>query len=487
MTKPFNKILLAHAFFLKNDSKQLQDKVKPYPPLATLYAAGLLRNAGYQVALFDAMLAQDLAPFEDKITAFKPDMLLIVEDSFHFLSKMCLSHVRETSREMINFARELNLPVLINSADSSDVPHIYLDFGADYVIRGEIESSLMQLFSYLQNPAQADACLPSRVISQGSGTSRAQKHVKERNLRALDKLPPPAWDLVDFAAYREIWQAHHGYLGINMVTTRGCPYRCNWCAKPVWGQQYVSHSPAYIVQQLIQLVDIARPEHIWFADDIFGLRNGWIEEYAHLLNQENIRIPYMIQSRADLINESMVQALSDSGCTEVWLGVESGSQKILDAMDKDLKLSEVKQARRLLKQVGIKTGFFIQLGYLGEEIADLNATRELITGLLPDEIGVSVSYPLPGTGFYDKIRTGLFAKDHWQESKDLEVVFNANYSSDFYRRIRNHLHRELKALRNAPHADTRALWQNRWQQLMNSAEQHKQAIPVSIKERHCAG
>ena len=156
-------------------------------------------------------------------------------------------------------------------------------------------------------------------------------------------------------------------------------------------------------------------------------------------------------------------------------------------MDKDLKLSEVRQARQLLKEAQIKTGFFIQLGYLGEEIADLNATRELITGLLPDEIGVSVSYPLPGTAFFDKIRAGLFDKDHWQESRDLEVVFNASYSSDFYRRIRNHLHRELKVLLDCPQADTRSLWQTRWQQLIDCADQHRQAIAVSLKEVHCAG
>ena len=433
MTKPLNKVLLAHAFFLKNDSKQLQDKVKPYPPLATLYAASLLRSSGYQISLFDAMLAPDLAAFASKLQRLKPDMLLIVEDSFHFLSKMCLSHVREASGEMIAYAKRLDIPVVINSADASDVPHIYLEFGADYVIKGELESSLVALVDYLQNQAQTEKALPPRVVSRQTQAAQGQEKVKPKNLRDLDKLPPPAWDLVDFNAYREIWQAHHGYLGVNMVTTRGCPYRCNWCAKPVWGQQYVSHSPGYIVDQIVRLKQSADPDHIWFADDIFGLRTGWIEEYAHLLKQKNIHIPYMIQSRADLINESMVKALSDSGCSEVWLGVESGSQKILDAMDKDLKLSEVRQARQLLKEAQIKTGFFIQLGYLGEEIADLNATRELITGLLPDEIGVSVSYPLPGTAFFDKIRAGLFDKDHWQESRDLEVVFNASYSSDFYR------------------------------------------------------
>jgi len=162
----------------------------------------------------------------------------------------------------------------------------------------------------------------------------------------------------------------------------------------------------------------------------------------------------------------MVEALRSAGCREVWLGAESGSQKILDAMNKGTRVAEIVQARRLLGVAGIRVGFFLQLGYLGEELDDILATRRLVREARPDDVGVSVSYPLPGTKFYEMVKEQLGDKRHWQESNDLEMMFAGTYISDFYRLLRDLLHDEVV------NAGTSAL-QDRWNELIDREEEFR--------------
>jgi anaerobic magnesium-protoporphyrin IX monomethyl ester cyclase len=169
----------------------------------------------------------------------------------------------------------------------------------------------------------------------------------------------------------------------------------------------------------------------------------------------------------------MAEALRDAGCREAWIGAESGSQTVLDAMNKGTTVSEIRLARDRLKSVGIRVGFFIQLGYMDEQLSDILATRGLIDAARPDEIGVSVSYPLPGTKFYDLVKAQLGGKTHWRESNDLEMMFHGTYTSDFYRAIRNLLHDQVthqtadSAEDAEEHSQVQKALDQRWQELMN--------------------
>jgi radical SAM superfamily enzyme YgiQ (UPF0313 family) len=227
-----------------------------------------------------------------------------------------------------------------------------------------------------------------------------------------------------------------------MVTTRGCPFHCNWCAKPIYGQVYNTRSPQNVVEEIKQLTKTLHPNHIWFADDIFGLKPGWVQAFAGLIEKENLVIRYKIQSRVDLLLESdTVHALARSGCCEVWVGAESGSQKILDAMEKGTKVAQIYEARRLLQQYGIKTSFFLQFGYLGETKEDIRATIRMVKELMPDDIGISISYPLPGTKFYEKVRAGMKEKQNWIDSDDLALMFHGTFSPAYYRQLHRYVHK----------------------------------------------
>jgi anaerobic magnesium-protoporphyrin IX monomethyl ester cyclase len=186
-------------------------------------------------------------------------------------------------------------------------------------------------------------------------------------------------------------------------------------------------------------------EHLWFADDIFGLKQRWMTELADAAEGNAALIPFKIQSRVNLITAETATALRRSGCTEVWMGVESGSQKILDAMDKGTHVGQVPIARDNLRREGVRACFFLQFGYPGETWEDIEQTIQLVRRTRPDDIGVSVSYPLPGTTFYSRIQQELGEKRNWFDSDDLSVMFRGAYTSEFYRALRNALHAEVSA------------------------------------------
>ncbi len=433
------KVLFTHSYFLQRDSKQWRAQM-PYPPLGTLYAASAVRDKGYEVSFFDVQFCNQPAEIDNELQGFRPDAFVICDDSFNYLSKMCLTNMREAAFEMIQLAKQLGCKVLVASSDATDHAKAYLDNGADAVVIGEAEDTLIE---WLQNHAENSKVIAGLCYyDQGEFIQTAPRKVKKE----LDEWPMPAWDLLDFNAYREMWMSAHGHASINLVTTRGCPYKCNWCAKPVYGNRYNSHS----VGRTIEMIDAVQQRfgvnHIWFADDIFGLKPGWVVEFAKQIKERGLTIRYKIQSRADLLsNQETIHALADSGCDEVWMGAESGSQKILDAMDKGVTVEQIYQACDALASKGIKPCLFLQLGYPGEKIEDIRKTFEMVKAIMPHDIGVSVSYPLPGTVFYDRVKSDLKNKQNWTESDDLEIMFSGEFPVSFYKQLQRLLHYQFRS------------------------------------------
>ena len=257
----------------------------------------------------------------------------------------------------------------------------------------------------------------------------------------------PAWDLVDLSRYRDIWMRRHGYFSMNVATTRGCPYHCNWCAKPIYGQRYAARSPESVVAELAWLKATHRPDHIWIADDIFGLKPGWIERFAERARAADACIPYKALPRADGVTDAVAAALAASACQTVWIGAESGSQRVLDAMEKGIHVEEIATATARLRARGIAVGFFLQFGYPGETLDDIQRTLEMVERCGPDDIGVSVSYPLPGTAFYTRVQAQLGEKQNWVDSSDLVPMYRSAYPPEFYRVLHQLVHASFRSRR----------------------------------------
>jgi len=465
-------ILLAHSYYLRRDPKQVH-KMKPYPPLGTLLTAAFAREQGLDVRLFDAMLAEGVGEFAAYVAAVRPAVTGIVEDNFNFLTKMCTLRMREACFEMIRLASAQGSRVVVNGSDALDHPAGYLAAGADAVITGPVEPTFAELASLWSGAPGASADAVAGLALPGNGG--AVRYTTPRPaLTELDALPLPAWDLVDAGRYKGAWRSAHGRSSWNMVASRGCPYGCNWCAKPLFGRRYAQRGAASVAMELRRLRDEIGPDHVWFADDIFGLSASWIRAFADEVTRLDARTPFMMQSRANLMTPPTVAALREAGAEEVWLGVESGSQRILDAMDKGTNIGQIREATRNLRARGVRVGWFLQLGYLGEEWSDILATRDLLRQEGPDDVGVSVSYPLPGTPFHAAVREHMGSKRNWEDTDDLDMLFHGTYVADFYRRIRDLLHREADGFREGGHE--RARLDGAWAELERRQEEFRNPV-----------
>jgi anaerobic magnesium-protoporphyrin IX monomethyl ester cyclase len=466
---------VAHSYFLNLDPKQAQ-KMRPYPPLATLYVAATLRNQGHSVEVFDAMLANDERDFELHLARSRPQVVVIYEDNFNFLSKMCLTRMREAALAMTTASRLAGAAVIVSGSDVTDHSGLYLSAGAHACALGEGDHTVREWVGWLADGHEPSTAthLSGLALPEGATHERHPDEVplrtpKRANERHPDVFGLPARDLVDIDAYRKLWLDRHQYFSLNMVSTRGCPFHCNWCAKPIWGQRYAMREAKQVAGEMDVVKREIAPDHIWFADDIFGLRPSWVTEFADEVDRLDAHIPFTMQSRCDLMTEESVAGLRRAGCREVWLGAESGSQAVLDAMDKGTSVDDIRTARARLGAAGIRACFFVQFGFPGETWDDIQATIALIRETMPDDIGVSVSYPLPGTRFHTMVRGDLDGKANWAVSNDLEMMFHGTYTSPFYRRLHLALHDDLDVRRRiAGH----------------SRAKHASLPDVSIEEHH---
>jgi anaerobic magnesium-protoporphyrin IX monomethyl ester cyclase len=438
-------VLFGQAYFLRFDPK-LWEAQQPYAPLGTLYAAASVRQRGYAVALFDAMLAESEEAWASSLAFHRPRFAVLYEDSFNYLSKMCLLRMRQAAMTMMAVARSRGIKVIVAGSDASDHPDLYLNGGADVVVIGEGEITLADVLDKLSGRTDRTlAAIPGICLRAPDG--QLLKTAARPIVRDLDTLPDPAWDLVDVEQYRRIWMARHGYFSMNVVTTRGCPYHCNWCAKPIYGQRYSTRTPQHVAAEIEALRARYRPDHLWIADDIFGLKPGWIERFAAIVAERGAIVPFKCLMRADGVTGAATSALKMAGCRTVWIGAESGSQRVLDWMEKGTRVDQIESAARRLHQAGIDVGFFLQFGYPGETLDDIQLTLDMVRRCRPDDIGVSVSYPLPGTTFYDRVKADLGEKQNWVDSGDLAMMYQATYGQEFYRALHALVHAEFRGRR----------------------------------------
>lgn len=416
-------VFVSHPYQLDQDPHEAV-LGRPYVPLSTLVLAAVLREEGHEVIWDDPTFDPNAAGFAQRVSRSGAHHVVLAADDHSVQVKQCLGAVRRTHQQMCEAARSLGLSVLATGPDVSDHPGDYLAAGASSAVVGDPVSVVAPWVAGTQG-------LEGVHGLQGAGGRRA-------NATDLDAIPDPAWDLADLGAYRKRWRRRHGVWEVNVWTARGCPYRCNWCAKPTWGRSYAVRSPQRVATELFGLRESAGAQRVWFTDDIFGLRIDWLRAYRRAVEQTLGRpIPFRCQNRADLLRDDAYAAeLAAAGCDEVWLGAESGSDAVLSSMDKDATVAETERSVRLLHKHGVRACLFLQLGYPGESLADIEATIDMVRRLAPDAIGVSVSYPLPGTGFHarvDHARTGT----SWEASMENRTLYEAPYSEEFYRAVRD--------------------------------------------------
>jgi len=439
-------ILLTHGYFLYEDPKELQI-MKPYPPLGILYICSHLRKKGLRAEVFDSTFSSRQELWT-RLRQGPPSVLGIYANLM----------TRSNAIEILRVAKEAGWCTVVGGPEPGAYVHEYLAAGADVVVIGEGEVTLEELVPALQSHAFDDLHQIDGIAFQAPDGSVIRTKPREQ-IKDIDAQPWPARESVDMARYVEVWRQHHGRGSVSLITARGCPYRCRWCSHEVFGKTHRRRKPASVANELEWLIDRYRPDMAWMADDVFTIHHGWLFQYAAELQRRGLKLPFECISRADRLNPQVIETLAEMGCFRVWIGSESGSQRILDAMERGVTVEQVQAAVALCKSAGIQTGMFLMWGYEGEDLSDIEATVEHVKTTDPDIFFTTVAYPIKGTPYFADVAERVESLKAWRESSDRELLIRSRHSRQFYRFADNLLRTEveLKRLGHKPDADDAAL------------------------------
>jgi radical SAM superfamily enzyme YgiQ (UPF0313 family) len=413
-------VLLTHGYFLREDPHELE-VMRPYPPLGILYISSHLRAMGFEPEIFDTTF-QDRAAFEAFVARVRPPVVGIY----------CNMMTRRNVLRMIPACRAAGARVVVGGPDPVNYAEEYLAAGADVVGVGEGERTLEELIPHLASRGPVGMHdIKGIVYRECDG---ALVHTPPRPfLRELDAQPFPDHAAVDIPAYMRVWREHHGMSSVSLITARGCPYTCSWCSHAVFGYSHRRRSAVNVADELEEIAATYRPDMVWYCDDVFTIHHRWLFTYADELERRRLRVPFETISREDRLNEDVVETLARMGCFRLWIGSESGSQRILDAMQRRTDAARVREMVHMLQRHGIEAGMFIMLGYEGEELADLEATVEHLKLANPDQVLTTVAYPIKGTPYYEQVADRVRALKPWAEGSDRDLTIAGRHSRRFYR------------------------------------------------------
>lgn len=421
------RLLLTHGYFLAEDPKE-QQIMKPYAPLGILYLSSHLRGQGFDVDVYDSTFGT-FAELSATLAAGSAGVIGIYGNLM----------TRANVLRITDAAKAAGWLVVLGGPEPVNYAAEFLAAGADLIVAGEAEHSLEQLMRAEFNRAAWPA-IPGLVFMAEHGIVNTGSPQLISN---LDTQPWPDRERVDIPRYLETWRIHHGKSSISVITARGCPYQCNWCSHSVYGHSHRRRSAASVAAEVEWLVNRYQPDMLWIADDVFTIHHGWLSEYADEMARRGIRIPFECITRADRVNEHAADLLAGLGCSRVWIGSESGSQRILDAMQRGVTLAQVRNAVSLCKSRGIETGMFLMWGYDGEEVQDVEATVDHVKQCRPDVFLTTISYPIKGTPYFKKVADRVVAAGPWRESTDREFRIQGRHSRKFYKHADDLLRSEM--------------------------------------------
>ena len=428
-------ILLTHGYFLEEDEKE-QQIMKPYPPLGLLYISAYLRRAGFDVEIYDGTWGSKAGLYER--LAREPGGVLGI-----YTNLITRANVVAITSE----AKRHGWTVVLGGPESANYTEQYLAHGADVVVVGEGEETLAELLPTLASRG------PHRL--QGiAGTAFRDEHGQvvsnppRPQIADLDSLPWPDRERIDLPKYVDVWRTHHGMGSVNMITARGCPYKCQWCSHAVFGYSYRRRSFVDCADELQHIRDFYQPDQVWYSDDVFTINHRWLYGYAAELKRRGLKLPFETISRADrMMKEEVLETLAEMGCYRIWIGAESGSQRVLDAMQRGVTVEQVEWATRAAQRHGIAVGMFLMWGYEGEELEDIEATIDQLKKWNPDVFLTTVAYPIKNTPYYGNVADRAVLTKEWSTATDRDFVIKGRHSRAYYKHADVWLRSEMAALR----------------------------------------
>lgn len=426
------KFLLTHGYFIKDDLKE-QEIMRPYVPLGILYISAYLEQNKKDHDVFDSTF-HSLNDLKEKIETYRPDCIAAYVNLMTRINVLKLIKWVKTTEHLKHIKLILGGPEVTHHAEE------LLKYGADIICVGEGEQTIFEVYSHFENsntiPENIEGTL---FLKEGTLVKNAERKL----LKDINVLPAPNRKKIDLNKYLDAWKNKHGYSMISVSTMRGCPYTCKWCSRAVYGGTYRRRSPELVVEEILFIKENYNPDRIWFVDDVFTISHKWLKEFTELLVKKNAVIPYEIITRADRMSDEVISMLKQSGCFRIWIGAESGSQKIIDAMDRRVEVKQVREMIIKSKEAGIEAGTFIMLGYPGETKADILETINHLKISAPSFYTITVAYPIKGTPLHEEIKNEITSITNWETDTDREVDFKRTHSKKFYEYAVRWVHNEV--------------------------------------------
>ena len=409
--------------------------MRPYPTLGLLYVSAYLRRDGFDVEIFDSTFAE------------RPQLFERLARGKGVVGIYTNLMTRRPVLDIVVVAKRYGWTVVLGGPESAGYPVEYLACGADVVVVGEGESTMAELLPALA--ARGPHALHEvRGIVFRAEDGRVVTTPERAKIADLDTIPWPDRGRIDQARYVDVWRDKHGMGSVNLITARGCPYKCNWCSHAVFGYTHRRRSYLDCAAELEHIMQAHRPDQVWYADDVFTISHPWLYGYARELKRRNLRVPFETISRADrMMKDEVLETLAEMRCYRIWIGSESGSQRVLDAMERGVTVDQVVWATRAAKRYGIQVGMFLMWGYPGEQLEDIAATVDLVSRCQPDVHLTTVAYPIKNTGYFHKVADSIVVDKEWSAATDRDHRVRGRHSRSYYQQADAWLDNDVAAAR----------------------------------------
>lgn len=414
------KILLTHGYFLCDDAVEKRI-MKPYIPLGILYISAYLSQRNTENDVYDTTF-HDREEFEKFLLREKHDVIGIYVNLVTKLSVLRIIRFIRSQKEL------KHVKIVLGGPDVTYNKENYLKTNVDFVVSGEGEETFYELTGLLKNNKPVSDCRGISYMENGI----VKINPEREKIRDIDELPFPARDKVDIFKYVKLFKNQHKHSSLSVSTQRGCPYTCKWCSTAVYGQSYRRRSPFLVVTELKFLQEKYNVERIWFVDDVFTVSHKWINEFHDEIKKQKVAIGFECITRADRLNVEIIKILKECGCFRIWIGAESGSQRIIDAMHRRVDVKQVEQMIIAARENGIEAGTFIMLGYPGETEKDIMETVRYLKSASPTTFTITIAYPIKGTSLYKEVENSIIKTKDWNEITDRQLQFKRKYSLNYY-------------------------------------------------------
>lgn len=416
-----NRIFLSHGYFLQNDLRE-QQIMKPYAPLGILYISAWLEKHAIEHRVYDSTFASPEQQWTE-IRELQPDIIAL------YVNLMTRKNIVELISRIKAQPELSHTRIILGGPEVRNNAAQFLKHGADYLVVGEGEVTFLELIRCLQTsrePFHVTGLHYRNAVGEIIQTGEREK------IKEMDILPFPNRKTIDMQRYMDTWKTHHGKSAISISTMRGCPYTCKWCSRAVYGLSYRRRSPEKVVEEMLHICNTYQPDTLWFVDDVFTISHKWLATFARLVEEKGVRIPFECITRADRMHAEVIQLLKKAGCYRVWIGAESGSQRVIDAMDRRVDVQQVQAMIRMSRAYGLEAGTFIMLGYPGEDESDIVATTDHLIAALPNHYTITTAYPIRGTELFTEIEAALTETPAWEISSDRDIRFKRTYPEAYY-------------------------------------------------------